>query len=96
MLDELATFKFDLRLQQDIEATARKVKFLKLQVINTSSGSSDDEAFVRFQVWFKVVGQKRQDGAAAVQTNAELSRFLREDGKWLYVDAVDSNFEVLA
>jgi hypothetical protein len=84
-----------LFMQQDVSATANKIRFLKLQVLETREGESADEALVRFQVWFKVVGQTRRDSKAEVQSMTELSKFVREDGVWKYMDAVDSEYEML-
>ena len=85
-LNELYLKDDGVSLRKDAAATAEKINWERL-VVQETEDVSDTEAFVTFQVYFKV---KKQQGSRAqgfhVQTFVEKSRFLREDGKWLYVD----------
>lgn len=85
-------------LQQDCEATFCTAAWFRLRIADTRPGKDDDEAFVTFHAWFKVLGQKldhRGVDAKPMQTFTETSRFVREDGRWLYVDAVEVSEEAL-
>ncbi len=85
-LNELYLKDDGVSLRKDAAATAEKINWERL-VVQETEDVSDTEAFVTFQVYFKV---KKQQGSRAqgfhVQTFVEKSKFLREDGKWLYVD----------
>lgn len=85
-LNELYLKDEGVSLRKDAAATAEKINWEKLTVQKTED-VSDTEAFVTFQVYFKV---RKQQGSRAqgfhVQTFIEKSRFLKEGGKWLYVD----------
>jgi SEC-C motif-containing protein len=76
-------------LEEDVRATCEKIRWDRLKVVSTEDGNTPDEAFVTFQVWFKVTKQigQRQQGWHT-QTFVERSRFLRdgESGRWLYVE----------
>lgn len=74
-------------LEEDVRATCEKINWEKLKILSTEDGPGPDEAFVTFQAFFKVRGQKgsRPQGWHT-QSFTERSRFLREDGRWLYVD----------
>lgn len=83
-------------LEQDIYATCKKLRFLQLKVLEAYNGEQEDEAFVRFQAWFRVVGQlDTQDEDQPVQLLKELSKFRRQDGKWWYLDAAEVDTQVL-
>jgi len=79
----VSTFK------QDVKATCKKVRFLKLDVQSSEDGADEREAFVTFQAIIQVTGQKgfRQNNFDK-ETMLEKSRFLKSEGsdKWLYVD----------
>lgn len=83
--------KIHTTLKADITATCRTCAFQKLKVTATEDGSNPDEAFVSFVADFKIVGQKgdRQAGSKLQQLK-ERSRFLRVDGKWMYIDGVNN------
>jgi SEC-C motif-containing protein len=59
------------------------VKWLGLTVTRAWT-SSDDEGFVQF------VARNRPPGGGPAQRLEELSRFQRVDGRWYYLDAVES------
>lgn len=69
----------------DAQATIDKVKYFKLEILRSETVSSD-VAHVEFRVWFKTVGQlgNKRISAIPMQTMTETSKFLLEDGKWLY------------
>lgn len=74
-------------LKDDVLATIDKLGFERLKVLSVEPGKDEDEGFVTFQAWFKNRGQLGQRAQGwHTQTFVERSRFLREDGKWLYVD----------
>jgi SEC-C motif-containing protein len=74
-------------LEKDVKATCDKINWEKLKVLECRDGSSANEAYVTFQTYFKVGGQKGQRAQGwYTQSFVEDSRFLKEDGKWLYVD----------
>lgn len=54
------------------------VQWTRLEVLGSANGDNPDEAFVEFMAYCKVNGSP--------QSLHELSRFLREDGEWRYVD----------
>jgi SEC-C motif domain protein len=61
---------------KDIAAWANAAAFKRLEVLETKTVG--EEGFVRFIAWFKEKGR--------LQAIHERSRFLQEDGKWLYID----------
>lgn len=75
------------KLKDDVVATCDKLGFERLKIMSIEPGKDDDEGFVTFQVWFKNV---QQDGQRPqgwhTQTFVERSRFLKDSGRWLYVD----------
>lgn len=78
---------------QDVRATIDNVLYFKLTITGTEPGATEDEAFVSFKAESKVIGQKgyRQKGSA-MEILTERSRFLREDGRWLFRHG-DSSWE---
>lgn len=54
------------------------VRWTRLEILDTADGATPDEAYVEF------LAHCRVDGAA--QSLHERSRFLREQGRWRYVD----------
>lgn len=64
-----------------IELQADPTQWLTLRIIKTEAGeATDDEGMVEFEAWYGV------DGRMGCQREA--SRFVRENGRWLYVDGV--------
>ena len=83
-------------LEQDIAATCNKCRFLRLEIVERKGGSTEDEAYIRFNAYYRVVGQLDQDDDdQPVQLLTELSRFKRLDGRWLYHNAVEADAKVL-
>jgi SEC-C motif domain protein len=76
--------EFSSSLLEDVYATCRTVGWERLKILEREDG--EDESFVTFQAWFKFIGQQgqRQKGTK-LETLKERSRFVREDGKWLYI-----------
>eukprot|EP00890_Picochlorum_soloecismus_P004202 jgi/Picsp_1/4783/NSC_02151-R1_sec-c motif domain protein len=75
-------------LRDDVRATCDKITWDKLVILEKESGD-EDEAFVTFKTYFKVVGQRGQRAQGFhTQSFIERSRFLRRssDGAWSYVD----------
>ena len=68
----------DLGAQDDNHPTT---KWLGLTIKKTWQGAQDDEAFVEFIAKYKIGGQR-------VERLHEVSRFVRENGRWFYVDGV--------
>ena len=71
-------------------ATMDKIKYFKLEILETTPGANDDEAFVKFRAWFKTVGQKlgsQREIKIPMQTLTETSHFVRVNGEWLYREA---------
>jgi SEC-C motif-containing protein len=80
-------------LRKDAASTCKKISWDKLVVMDTED-VSESEGTVTFQTYFKVRGQQGQRSQGFhVQTFIEKSTFLKEDGKWLYVDG-DQDWEV--
>ena len=52
-------------------------KWLKLEIVR--SAASENAAEVEFIARFRIAG-------GSAQRHHEISRFIREDGRWLYVD----------
>ena len=72
----------DHRHDHDVEATRRwaeKSQWLSLEVVSSEKGSaSDDEGSVEFIATYKEQG--------VVRPHHEISRFIRQDGNWYFVD----------
>lgn len=61
------------------ESTAKSVEWISLEICGTSGGGeNDDTGVVEFMARFKKNGE--------MQVHHERSNFLREDGRWVYVD----------
>jgi len=92
----VSTFK------QDVTATCKRVKFVKLEVQDSEMGNNgegdsegDNEAFVTFRAVVQVTGQKGFRGENfKKEILKERSRFLKSEttGKWLYIDG-DVSYE---
>lgn len=54
------------------------VKWLGLKVVNAQGGEQDEAGTVRFVARFKIGGRGHR--------LEETSRFVREDGRWVYLD----------
>ena len=79
--------KHSSTFREDCAATFRTIAWQQLRVLGTEAGTNDDEQYVTFQASFRVVNQIRQrQRGSLLQTLKERSRFLREGGRWLYVD----------
>lgn len=53
----------------------------KLEIVKTDAGLENDETgTVEFRAYFKLQGQK--------QMHHEISRFVKKDGNWFYVDGI--------
>jgi SEC-C motif-containing protein len=63
---------------QQIAGIARQVKWQRLEIITARGAGDDRTGEVEFKAWY------RQGQALAVLH--ERSRFVREDGQWLYTD----------
>lgn len=64
--------------KQEIENWAKSVKWLKLEILNTSKGSkADAEGTVEFKAHYKERGRKK--------FIHEKSKFIREYGVWVYL-----------
>ena len=79
--------KHSSTLREDCLATMRTVAWQQLHVVGTEEGSSADKGYVTFTASFRVLNQKgqRQTGSL-LQRLHERGRFVREGGRWLYVD----------
>ena len=67
------------RTRPDAVAPGDGRRWLGLRIVATTAGGADDsEGSVEFVARFKVGGRARR--------LREASRFVREDGRWLYVD----------
>lgn len=65
---------------QDVEATCKRMQFVRLDVVRVEQAESEEEAFVTFRVSLKTTKRYRE----GTQTVIERSRFLLQDGRWLY------------
>ena len=64
-----------------IELKADQTLWLTLKILKTEAGeAADDGGMVEFEAWYAV------DGRMGCQR--ETSRFVRENGRWLYVDGI--------
>jgi SEC-C motif-containing protein len=62
----------------EVVAWTKSVKWLKLEVINTTGGGEDDaEGTVEFKAYYRENGKK--------QFKHEDSKFIRENGTWVYL-----------
>eukprot|EP00976_Prorocentrum_cordatum_P096250 1190489-Prorocentrum_minimum.AAC.4 len=77
------------QLLKDVDQTCKTTKFLKLTIVNTAD-STDNEAYVTFRATF----QQGKWSEKARMLN-ERSRFLKEDGRWLYRAAFPLNENTL-
>ena len=72
--------------KKEIVNWAKSVEWDRLEVLNTISGQSDDETgMVEFKAYFytKSLGVKKLDCIH------EKSSFVKENGKWFYLSALD-------
>ncbi|GAD79354.1 YchJ family metal-binding protein [Vibrio ezurae] len=76
----IQTYHPSCHASEDADAIAESVSgdWSKLEVVNSESGSNDNEGFVTFNAYFSE--DKRQ------YSFTEKSRFVREDGQWFYID----------
>ena len=78
-------------LEADTRASCNKVSYDGLKILLLEPGENhEDEAFVTFEVTFKVKGQQgqRAHGSSIFsQTMKEKSKFLREGDTWLYLSS---------
>ncbi|ROV59531.1 hypothetical protein EGH82_13315 [Vibrio ponticus] len=74
------TYHSSCHAEQQREAIADSVnsEWVALEVLDSSSGSHDDEGFVTFKAFFNEEGKQ--------YCLEERSRFIREDGLWFYID----------
>jgi len=65
----------------ELEAQSKQLTWLTLQVLDTTQGTPSDEyGEVEFRAWFAIGKQ--------LHNLHERSRFVREQDRWFYVDAV--------
>ncbi|WMI70019.1 YchJ family protein [Mangrovimonas sp. YM274] len=70
------------REKKEIQQWAKSVDWIKLEVLNTTKGTAlDDTGTVEFKAFFM------EDGN--IQVIHENSRFCKEQGHWVYLDAVE-------
>lgn len=61
------------------------VVWTRLEVVLARGGPFDQAGVVEFRAHYRVAGQEGSKSGAVLH---ELSRFVREDGRWFYVDGV--------
>jgi SEC-C motif-containing protein len=66
--------------KEDIARFCTLTQFISLEVLATADGTTPDEAFVEFRATLTQLGKDA--------SFTERSKFLRIDGKWLYVAGV--------
>lgn len=66
--------------KEDITRFCTLTQFVALEVLATANGASDDEAFVEFRATLTQLGKDA--------SFTERSKFVRENGRWLYVAGV--------
>lgn len=70
-----------LKEKKSIVKWAKSVQWVKLEILNTTKGMvSDNEGTVAFKAFYFENG--------SLQVIQENSRFIKENGYWLYVDAL--------
>lgn len=79
-----STCPSDLGVHDDAQVPT---KWMGLNIKKSWQGEGADEAFVEFIAKYKV-------GGNGVERLHEVSRFVREDGRWFYVDGVFVNDSV--
>lgn len=66
-------------LRQEIEETARRIRWTSLKILSTRSGGTDDKVGkVEFEAGYVMEG--------VADTHHERSRFRRFQGRWHYLD----------
>jgi uncharacterized protein YchJ len=60
------------------------MEFVRLTVVRVEETEGGHEAFVTFRASVKTSKRFREGKKVDTQTLSERSRFLREDGRWLY------------
>lgn len=67
--------------QEETENWAAAAKWTRLEIVNTEGGQENDETgVVEFRAYFKMEGRK--------QVHHERSSFVKEGGRWFYVDGL--------
>jgi uncharacterized protein YchJ len=69
---------------QDVEATCKRMQFVRLNVVRVEQAEGAEEAFVTFRASLKTTKRYREGIKNDTQTVTERSRFLLQDGRWLY------------
>eukprot|EP01023_Acetabularia_acetabulum_P018802 TRINITY_DN1950_c1_g5_i1.p2 TRINITY_DN1950_c1_g5~~TRINITY_DN1950_c1_g5_i1.p2 ORF type:complete len:253 (-),score=14.22 TRINITY_DN1950_c1_g5_i1:883-1641(-) len=78
-------------LEEDMRATCKKVAFHTLEIVEVEN--QGEEGYVKFRTQFKYVGQRGQrDETTKLQSMEEKSKFAQEDGRWKYLEAVESDY----
>ena len=86
-------------LESDAKATAKKIRFLSLKIINKSNVDDNEsgEAFVSYECAFDAGEKRVKKSRAKAKTLAERARYRRDkEGKWKYVEALQLNDNVLS
>lgn len=86
-------------LESDAKATAKKIRFLSLKIINKSNVDENEsgEAFVSYECAFDAGEKRVKKSRAKAKTLAERARYRRDkEGKWKYVEALQLNDNVLS
>jgi SEC-C motif domain protein len=76
----LATWHPDTRPQSLVLPPAEELRWVGLDIRSQKIGGNGRRARVEF------IARFREGGGSRVQSQHEVSRFVREDGRWLYVD----------
>jgi SEC-C motif-containing protein len=68
--------------RDEVAAYCRTVKCISLKIVKTTGTAQDEEGTVLFHASLQVNGRR--------MLHRELSRFVKEEGRWVYVDG-DTN-----
>eukprot|EP00854_Cymbomonas_tetramitiformis_P019286 gene19286-23055_t len=92
--------KTELELKDDYNLSCKNIAYEGLKVLSSEDGESEDEAFVTFRIWYKFVASfegkrggktRKATEKSDRKTNTEKSRFKKVDGRWLFIESVESD-----
>lgn len=92
--------KTELELKDDYNLSCKNIAYEGLKVLSSEDGESEDEAFVTFRIWYRFVASfegkrggktRKATEKSDRKTNTEKSRFKKVNGRWLFIESVESD-----
>lgn len=84
LIDTVSSQRRHLFPRHEVESFAKNQEWLRLEIVDKVAGTATDkEGIVDFRAWYR-------DGMG-LQCLQERSRFVRENGKWCYLDGTHNH-----